>query len=522
MAVVQCLQLPEIVRSICDESTKSSPLSVALTCRSLLEPALDSLWRDIDSFNAIAAALPRDLWHWQRRTNSNDSIPVVSFMRGIKSHDLERYLTFYACRIRKLAPILSSRDKIFSIEFFQALGLVTGHRPGALTPRLKKLLWPSPDAIGKWLGGDSRLLTPHINLFLSETVSSFTAFDCGVHLQSTYLTYIIDHLPNLEDLDLRALAPRRIEGIQDSSWRNLETLKLPPFSEGLLATLVNSALLPQLRSLRIQDFNPFHLPDPNSQGRRPTEGNALPSLRRLFVQTPALLRIGDLLDLLFRDSGNAQMIALQAKKCNHQALEYLTMPDFDQPVGRDNYDQVYLHRYANPDLHGAPAGDPIDISPLHSFHKLRILDIRLRKVDVHFAPEHIAALSASWPSLRVLNLSPYFPSDGRLPSINHSHILQLLDSSPFLRELGLRFDTTQIMARDSTVTPQKQYPRLRVLHVGDSPISSPLRVVAFIKAYFPRLEELHTTVSGPETPDMTMAERRWLAVVRGAWKTTHQ
>jgi hypothetical protein len=226
-----------------------------------------------------------------------------SFMRGIKSHDLERYLTFYACRIRKLAPILSSRDKMFSIEFFQALGLVTGHRPGALTPRLKELLWPSPDAIGKWLGGDSRLLTPHINLFLSETVSSFTAFDCGAHLQSTYLTYIIDHLPNLEDLDLRALAPRRIEGIL-----------------------------------------------------------------------------------------------------------YKT----------------------------------------------------------------------------------------------------------------LRFDTTQIMARDPTVTPQKQYPRLRVLHVGDSPISSPLRVVAFIKAYFPRLEELHTTVSGPETPDMTMAERRWLAVVRGAWKTTHQ
>lgn len=56
-----CLRIPEIVSEICNALDERSALSMALTCKAFLEPALDQLWRRLTSFEPLAACLPDGL-----------------------------------------------------------------------------------------------------------------------------------------------------------------------------------------------------------------------------------------------------------------------------------------------------------------------------------------------------------------------------------------------------------------------------------------------------------------------------
>lgn len=64
----RCLQAPEILRLICDElptdgrDARQRLLAVALSCRALLEPALDRLWHTVSTFEILRCTLPSDVW----------------------------------------------------------------------------------------------------------------------------------------------------------------------------------------------------------------------------------------------------------------------------------------------------------------------------------------------------------------------------------------------------------------------------------------------------------------------------
>ena len=55
----ECLWIPEVVRSICDESSKGRALQLGLSSRVLLQPALDSIWHELESFVPIIECPPR-------------------------------------------------------------------------------------------------------------------------------------------------------------------------------------------------------------------------------------------------------------------------------------------------------------------------------------------------------------------------------------------------------------------------------------------------------------------------------
>lgn len=205
--------------------------------------------------------------------------------------------------------------------------------------------------------------------------------------------------------------------------------------------------------------------------------------------------------------------------CNPRTLHSLTLADYKHPGYNSRYDEDVWEVRAGRQPRNSALDDPIDITPLCNFPKLKKVDIRLKKLCVQLVPEAVPVTSTSRPSLQVLNLCPDFPCEHRLPCINHTHILQLLDSCPSLRELGLRFDATQILARDLDMTNKKRFPQPRILPVGDSPITSPSRVPAFLEAHFPQLQELHT-ISGAAKQDMTILQQRWVAVIaefQGGW-----
>ncbi|TEB32524.1 hypothetical protein FA13DRAFT_259701 [Coprinellus micaceus] len=135
------LQQLERSSAICDELEPCDSLAVALTCQGLLEPALDSLWREIYSFLLIIGCMPDDLWRREERTIAGESyypsdtrIFVLFLRRPLTPKDLNRYMRFYAKRIRHIEWRISIEDPVFPIEGLLALQIATDRILGALTP----------------------------------------------------------------------------------------------------------------------------------------------------------------------------------------------------------------------------------------------------------------------------------------------------------------------------------------------------------------------------------------------------
>lgn len=89
----QCLSIPEIVYQICGAlETAANPfrrpdrniLSMALTCRDFLEPALDALWKTLSSHRQIAACLPEDLFRVKEQRFEGDIIDSTEDGGGIR------------------------------------------------------------------------------------------------------------------------------------------------------------------------------------------------------------------------------------------------------------------------------------------------------------------------------------------------------------------------------------------------------------------------------------------------------
>ena len=57
-----CIQIPEVVRIICEELDGKDACSMALAAKRFVEPALDVRWRTLTSFTPIVKCLPDDLW----------------------------------------------------------------------------------------------------------------------------------------------------------------------------------------------------------------------------------------------------------------------------------------------------------------------------------------------------------------------------------------------------------------------------------------------------------------------------
>ena len=56
-----CLEVVDVLQFICDELDRKSAFHLALASRAFLEPALDRIWHELDSFAPLVSCLPEDL-----------------------------------------------------------------------------------------------------------------------------------------------------------------------------------------------------------------------------------------------------------------------------------------------------------------------------------------------------------------------------------------------------------------------------------------------------------------------------
>lgn len=535
----RCIGVPEIFQIISNDLDKPSCLAMALTSRTFLEPALDSLWFSIESFEPIIACLPKNAW---KRHPSYESTVVSEYHhlstleklilipqttgRTLEPVDLRRYLTFYAPRIRRIFFDFDlDRNLYLSIEALQALQLSTNHRCGALAPLLQHFRWPLYDSIDQAFGGDfANKLYPFMSLFIPDNLVSM---DIGCHrhpaafnpLFMSSLRSATGRLTSLKRLDIGGNGREDVNRdrfVTSSAWGGLEAVTIGKHEAEVI---IHLASLPRLRTLQI-----------DMPGRVPTlrtsNTGLFPSLQILKTECWSLAYAEDILQYLppnnvvhtlaftceFSNSRDEyeDPLLLVGRYCNSHILERLELRD----LGRRYIRSFALDKAVEPAF---ASQEPFDLDPLYNFRKLKHLEVNIMG-GIRVAPDDIQRIHASWPEIQYLDVRSSLSISDRLPLLNHHHIIDLLAEIPSIRTLGLRFDATNIAEQEPI--PDKLF-LLNKLCVGETPLCSPARVLNFLKTYFPKLRDLETHY-GLTSRDAMVAEdhvmnQRWGLVIR-RWK----
>ncbi|KAF5332683.1 hypothetical protein D9611_005321 [Ephemerocybe angulata] len=497
----QCLQIPDIVDSICAHTTRKTAFSMALTCHSFLEPSLNRIWRDIDSFAPLLACLPPNAFQVEYRaipgsTRSLLSLYQLSANRALTPADLRRYRDRYAHRIRTFLPTPSrSPQCIFiSAKLFQALSLATDNEAGALSPRLVEFSWLSPFDYS-WVGFGPEYaeeVSPFISLFLGKSVTSITFHISGPSpLQTASIQSVARRLPEIKTFTCRAEENVRFprELILAHSWDRLEELDIGGISASEIGHIVS---LPQLATLSL------HLSGPIFTPQHPEEAltsERFLNLRDVLITVANVELVIEFLKLIPANNG---LCAFKSEVFNYApaALAQIVVDIFAAKLNRSTLEVLTLHDDSC-GVHGDAAAEDdepteidfyetVDITSLYSFNKLIRLFIGLQG-GVHINPKEIAQIPRVWPDIRLLSLTSTFPT-GQTPRIDHMDLLHLTRACPSLEYLGLCFDATHIPSSPILVEGTNLVETLRV---GGSPISSVLRTTAFLRTHFPMLRHIY-------------------------------
>ncbi|KAF5332635.1 hypothetical protein D9611_005387 [Ephemerocybe angulata] len=531
----RCLQIPEVLNSICEELNPPDALSVALTSRAFLEPGLDSVWYEIKSFDPLISCLPDDLWLAKQVTSHQPGMgrmstaTVLFVKKTIKPKHLKRYLSFYAPRIRSFELKTQHCKKLLSRTSLQALQLATDHQPGVFSPCLKEctIYWISFQGIQQMMGNYKEDVAPYMSLFFGCSVESLLLSleevpdESEDPLLAASVALMGRRFPHVKDLVFEAPSLGwSLEVAHDffasSSWSYLQELSLQYATPRLVRQL---ATFPCLSSLYIYDNQRQRHPDWDTPlpPYTPLGEDGFPALRELEL---TLDKITDAIHFLRLMSPNNKLKELQcnayAKGCTSEECQTVidAIRDHCNPLTLESVSLCAPEEYFNDpqaiEQIDLASEDLVDLSPLYRFSKLRSLEIQFEG-SVQFAEAQIPEISRAWPDLDNLELCTRFSNPDRIPSMNHHGLLRLLQACPKIDSLGLRIDTTQLNSKEE-VSNAGTFP-LKYLCFGDSPICSPSLVVAFLRTHFPDLPSLETTyIKRANEAQETLLDRRWKMV----------
>ncbi|KAJ3534618.1 hypothetical protein NMY22_g6850 [Coprinellus aureogranulatus] len=494
-------------------------LAVALSCRALLEPALDRLWRKVDTFRFLQSTLPPDLWKLEtlsfRKQNSWYDYTALRLRRALTSEDLKRYLHYYAPRIRQVH--INNTAFTLSLEVWQSLHLAVNWQQGALAPNAVEIRWNFTPH--EKLSAPLAILNeawPYFCLFLSQSTSSLH-FLCHSDqpVQVASLRNAALH-PMLKEFGLEAKALTLIaigqpesncefvdDFVQRYSWSHLQTLDIKSCTG---ASLGHLSTLPSLKSLKITDLGNvdwIQEYEPAGYGSHPEYLASLsheifPSLevlelsaRKLEDLTGFMQRIPPnnqihtfnctLYDAMNQRDRLGEFLTAMRIHCNEDRLRHLSLQD-------------KACKYAWEENFEMPIDGTMDIKQFFGFKKLESVTINLSE-SVDLTSEDVQQVVVSWPELVELNIDVGFPNS-RLPLIDHSDFLTLIYGCRHLEKLGLFFNASRItgsgcMPPSSAFLVQRN-PALKPaplthLSVGTSPIYSPSKVIEFFQAHCPKL-----------------------------------
>ncbi|KAJ3511782.1 hypothetical protein NMY22_g15544 [Coprinellus aureogranulatus] len=116
-------------------------------------------------------------------------------------------------------------------------------------------------------------------------------------------------------------------------------------------------------------------------------------------------------------------------------------------------------------------------------------------------------ISTKWSELEHLDLRGTNPID-RLPGIDHTHLLQLAEGCPKLRQLLIPFDGRRIQGMERSV--KGPFPAIRVVGVCGSPVEYPSCLAAFfMRSNFPSASMSRSYADDTVIPVEEQSWERW-------------
>ncbi|KAG0700855.1 hypothetical protein DFH29DRAFT_1000766 [Suillus ampliporus] len=446
----------EIICTISSYTQGASLPALASTCRAFEHPALNVLWRDLQSVGPLVRCLPSDLF------SVDQGRMVLQKPLDGKMWDT---LFKYTSRVHSITVSESgSRGDRALIELVTVLMLSCPSTPASLFPNLRKLAWRA-DGIAEFLRmvlvpsilvldvqisstspaflsvlSSLGTLCPHLQN-MTVTVNLRRATDDLLHKISPFIAQPIPQLHHLHTLSVWDLGSQGIEHLMQlralqslslnlktsSAWDTKSPLQFPGFHDLKFLRLSTSTL---------QHASNFF--------------SSLQVVRSKEIEVSFASRIA-------RSSAGSTMLseffAILQEKCDNEKLEFFSLKG----------------------VSGLVLTAPSILTPLHACSNLTRLVIE-RVCDISMSDEELCQLVRAWPKLQVLKINCSVSLDTTTIPTFHG-LIGLLRLCPALTSLALVIDATEVHGIDL------KYPgggscntQLKSLAFGNSPITSPVNV----------------------------------------------
>lgn len=468
---------PDISDEICEYlQDQQNLLWVALTCKAFLEPALDRLWRSLDSLFPLLRTLPAFIQSDGTYVSGLAAYTIEvhsSFyhqvLRGnVTAEDWARF-DWYARRVRRF---VYRRDPDHLDIAMHVYFRVAQLRSTPLLPSLRHLHCPSTSQNDFLISGICLFLSPSLQTLHFENISTVEDKLCG-----TVLHTLASDGAQIEKIILGG------KGLSsDTLWlairfEHLNWLELSGMGEAIDLDIVEEiGSLPWLTKLAL-DFT-------GSRMEPLAHDIGLKDLDSLTITAPAPFIQTFLSRIATTQLETFAAVVPSIPPANKK--EFLTMV-----VDRWNntlrcIELVHQHKEDGPDEHLH-----IDaLAPLVSLRKLRHL--KLEGYIMELTDENIFDMARAWPEIDTL-LLPFINAliDPR-PTL--SSLRYLADLCPNLRHLTIPLNTGDLLPFVSTGvphTPVHDLDTLTIASAGDPwDLRDMLHVARHVDYLFPKLKSL--------------------------------
>ncbi|KAJ3514811.1 hypothetical protein NLJ89_g2149 [Agrocybe chaxingu] len=356
-------------------------LWVALTCRSFLEPALDRLWRSLDSLFPLLKVLPAFF-------QSDDTY----VLRGrITPEDWARF-DWYGRRVRKFSYTRDPDNLDIAMHVYFRLAQL---RSTPLLPSLRHLHCPSTSQNDFLISGICLFLSPSLQTLEFENISNVEDKLCGTVLHTLHS----DGAP-MERIILRGRGLSRDTVCKVIQFEHLKELELAGMGESLdMEILEHIGSLPSLIDLAL-DFTNSNIP--------PLENDiGLKDLRSLMI--------------------TAQVPFIQAflpRVASTRLETFVAVAPSNPPVDKKDFLTDVVTRWKDSLRRIALVHQAVDdtaeelnitaLAPLLPLRKLTYVRIEGYVMELH--DRNIEDLAIAWPELSTL-LLPFISAGRTRPTI---------------------------------------------------------------------------------------------------------
>ncbi|KAJ7174930.1 hypothetical protein C8R46DRAFT_1082069 [Mycena filopes] len=478
LTIIDIVQL--VLLQICPDPTKNPSkeettdlATLARTCKTLGDPALDALWSFQNTYVNVLKCMPPDVWS-----------PAFKLRRPIRGSDWDRVLP-YLYRVRNFSasdftlPAHVDHAAVFEIL---RLALPFTH----LFPHLHRLQWIAFPRASLALA--SLLLPPTLTAIVLgtfETTSQFSMLH-SLAVKCPLLARVDIELSPLTGIGFSEAVASFISAVHRVEWLEASYLDRTAFAH-LIA-------LPHLPTLHLQspDFEKplvSRAPKPSDPAaptfialRDVTLRDASAQSVQIFIAAVSLSPLRNL-DLLTMEPAPDASSVTEIFRALRPCLFRTTLTRIT----------LFSERF-RPVKGRQPNPPPVTIkgvSMLFHFTNLTVVQL-IPASGIDLSDDDILSLAQAWPHLRTLFLPtrlPYTPAK----ALTLRSLLNLAEHCHELKALQMVVDASTI----PPVEPNRNKPRvmqcaLEYWQVGASAISLPLQVARFLSAMFPALTSVNT------------------------------